>query len=654
MSVTKTLGGDRLGSGKKMKVEMHGFERSTHDLSYAFRSTMSPGTLVPFLNKVALPGDTWDINLSCMMMTHPTIGPLFGSYKIQLDVFLTPIRNYNSWLHNNRTKVGLNISQIKLPQITLRATPVSNNGSVEDVNNSQINPSCILKYLGISGVGIPGLSTGTTRKFNGISLLNYWDIVKNYYTNKQEEVGAVIHSTITINETVNEFNVSGTGGGNLPQYPTTGFVQLAAGTAITITYTGTAPAITDIILILSDGREIDGTYFFISYTDDGAGNIDGYWNWQDYGDQIGISWRYRTATDPNELVPQVQFFDLEEIDDMRNNLLATAGNVAFDINAQNLAPYKYLLDAAGDSNVYMNSQEGLALKCYQSDLHNNWLNTEWIDGTGGIADITAVDTSSGDFKIDQLILARKLYDYLNRVAVSGGTYDDWQEATYDHEPRKRAEIPMYMGGLIKELEFSEVVSNSQTNDQPLGTLAGKGFLNSKHKGGYININVDEISYVTGIISITPRLDYSQGNDFDTHYETMDDFHKPPMDQIGFQELITEQLAWWDTQWDTGTSTWVTKSAGKQPAWVNYMTAVNKTFGNFAIENNEMFMTLNRRYEWEADGDFFKIKDLTTYIDPVKYNQIFAQTAIDAQNFWVQVGVGLEVRRKMSNKVMPNL
>ena len=56
------------------------------------------------------------------------------------------------------------------------------------------------------------------------------------------------------------------------------------------------------------------------------------------------------------------------------------------------------------------------------------------------------------------------------------------------------------------------------------------------------------------------------------------------------------MAWWNTHYDLGSGTWITRSAGKQPAWLNYMTNVNKTYGNFAIENNEMFMTLNRRYE----------------------------------------------------------
>ena len=49
-----------------------------------------------------------------------------------------------------------------------------------------------------------------------------------------------------------------------------------------------------------------------------------------------------------------------------------------------------------------------------------------------------------------------------------------------------------------------------------------------------------------------------------------------------------------------------------------------------------------------------IKDLTTYIDPTKFNHIFADTRRDAQNFWAQIGVDMTVRRKMSAKIMPNL
>ena len=51
-----TLGGDRLGSGNKQKIAMHNFERSTHDLSYKWRSTAAAGTLIPFMKIPALVG----------------------------------------------------------------------------------------------------------------------------------------------------------------------------------------------------------------------------------------------------------------------------------------------------------------------------------------------------------------------------------------------------------------------------------------------------------------------------------------------------------------------------------------------------------------------------------------------------------------------
>jgi hypothetical protein len=208
--------------------------------------------------------------------------------------------------------------------------------------------------------------------------------------------------------------------------------------------------------------------------------------------------------------------------------------------------------------------------------------------------------------------------------------------------------------LIKELGFEEVVSLSDVNDvngeaQPLGTLAGRGRLTGKNKGGKVKIKVDEPSYIVGLVSITPRIDYSQGNKWDTNLKTMNDLHKPALDAIGYQDLITDQMAWFDTGGDTsGTMTYST--AGKQPAWINYMTNVNQTRGNFAVQGDSMFMTLNRRYEQGLTG----IEDLTTYVDPSKYNEIFAQTDVSAQNFWVQISNKILARRKMSAKVIPNL
>jgi len=676
-----TLGGERLGAGKRQKIELHNYERSTHDLGFVWRSTMSSGTLVPFMSEVALPGDTFDIDLNVDVLTHPTIGPLFGTYKIQLDVFQIPVRLYNADLHMNMLGIGRDMSKVVLPQVYMEADPID---PTANLDNQQINPSCIFSYLGIRGVGqhntTPTLPT--IRNFNAVPYLGYWDIYKNYYANKQEEIGAVIHKNLAAEAVViltADIDIA-LPPISIPVDPTPPIVYtntfLISGSRLVITGTG-----------ITDDLDVSQLIFNIKSLNNGEELVvqgtDLFTIWDIYEDtqtivasaptylgKIGLGWgliQYVPADTTNnyDTEPTIVTFALKEIDDMRLRLLryvAAPAGAPYPITKDSPVPYSLpLLDNGGVPRTFSKqfSQEGLALKTYQSDLFNNWISTEWIDGPDGISAITAVDTSAGSFTIDELNLSKKIYDMLNRIAVTGGSYDDWLDAVYTHERTRSSENPMYLGGLIRNLVFQEVISNAEASGQPLGTLAGRGTLGHKKKGGKIIAKIDEPSYIMGIVSITPNVDYSQGNKWDTNLLTMNDFHKPALDQIGFQDLITDQMAWFDTKVDnTGApvvSNVLYKSAGKQPAWTNYMTNVNVVRGNFADQTQQMFMTLNRRYQanWSAT-EGMSIKDLTTYIDPVKFNHIFADTRRDAQNFWCQIGANIDARRKMSAKVMPNL
>jgi len=661
-----TLGGDRLGSGKQQKIELKNYSRSTHDLSYLWRSTMASGTLVPFLSEVGLPGDSFEIDLEADIKTTPTVGPLFGSYKVQLDVFSCPIRLYNGKLHMNLLNIGLNMSEIKLPQILIQA----DGDALED--NDQINPSSLLSYLNIRGLG-RGVEPGQTveREFNAIPYLAYWDVYKNYFANKQEEIGAYIHNdqAENTNSYINGFTIEANG--NIVEIGSGPLID-PYGSSMRLQFDEVyKPAINTISLKIINNFYPDGVTILLTQLYSSI-------IWNEVSKTLICSlpttfWANSGATDVDQVyydgatidftqVPKVVTFPLSNIDDMRIAILQDTGNAgAFVIDADNDAPYGPPLGEGDLGYSKLSSQEGLGLKTYQSDLFNNWISTEWIDGANGINEITAIDTSSGEFTINQLQINNKIYEMLNRIAVSGGSYDDWLNAVYTHERTRSQENPMYMGGLIKELGFQEVVSNAQAEvqetAQPLGTLAGRGVLTNKKKGGKIRIKVDEPSYIIGIVSLTPRIDYSQGNKWDTNLKTLDDLHKPQLDEIGFQSLITDQMAWFDTQIDENNDI-IYSSAGKQPAWINYMTNVNQTRGNFAEQGGtngnqggQMFMTLNRRYEKDATG---KIKDLTTYIDPSKFNNIFADTRLDAQNFWTQIAVNMTARRKMSAKLMPNL
>ena len=108
---------------------------------------------------------------------------------------------------------------------------------------------------------------------------------------------------------------------------------------------------------------------------------------------------------------------------------------------------------------------------------------------------------------------------------------------------------------------------NNSGNMPLGTLAGRGVMTDKHKGGSIKIKCDEPSYVMVIASITPRISYSQGNGFHTNLKSIADLHVPAMDGIGFQDLVTDKMAWFDTGIAQDGEV-IFKSAGKQPAWID--------------------------------------------------------------------------------------
>ena len=348
---------------------------------------------------------------------------------------------------------------------------------------------------------------------------------------------------------------------------------------------------------------------------------------------IGESTAYEISTDEIEnnkkyasdiaLVP----FPIKNIDDMRNAILSdnTLGSefVIQQNGLYNWLPYSQLV-AQFEDGISYNAfpMNGLVVKTYQSDLFNNWLDSEIIDGTNGISALSAITVDEdGKFTMDQLNLAQKVYDVLNRIAVTGGTYEDWQEAVWGEGAIRKAETPMYMGGMAAEIMFEEVISTSESNvdnrQKALGSLAGKGREAYPRGGRNIHIKCEEPTYIIGICSITPRIAYSQGNDWDMIYlNSLDDLHKPALDGIGFQDLMVEQFAWWARKMYSEDVTSNPK-AGKQTAWINYQTAVDKCYGEFANQDGYSFMVLNRNYEYdETDGS---VKDVTTYIDPAKYD-----------------------------------
>lgn len=678
----KTLGGDRLRSESKMEVYLPNFGRSSHNVGKIIRTSQACGTIVPYWCQIGLDGTTFYIDITTKVKTLPTTGPVFGSFKHQIDVFVIPIRLYIAALHNNALGVGLNMSKVLLP----RFLAYSANTSIyeNDTNRGQVNPSSLLSYLGIKGFGHTQVNQ-YLRSFPAIFNLAYWDTFKNYYANKQEEYAYVItginHTwksisvgdgvkwikTWTENKSV-AYKIEPTA--DKPKYIKLEFEENISPEEVNeIQFLTNIPGSTQ---KLNELTRL-GDSFVFERTDPDAMGIKAPDNPRKTAkvyvykvkQNIQIAYNMDVAgenliTMPDNQKIKLTQFKLKNIDDERTKILAAPSTSAYTISNLTM-PYgaatatldlpNYNRSKTYHSSNAWYSQAGLAVKTYLSDRFNNWLNTEWIDGTtGGINAITAVDVTDGKLTMDALILQKKIFNMLNRVAITDGTYQAWREATYGIRSATLPESPIFCGGMQSEIAFDEIVSNSATDEEPLGTLAGRGVATMYKSGRGLKIKCTEPSMIMALGSITPRVDYSQGNKWWTRLHNMDDFHKPTLDAIGFQELITDELAAWNTE-ITGQEKVAYSSLGKQPSWIEYTTDVNETYGEFAAGMPLAFMCLNRVYEENKDGT---IKNASTYIDPTIYNSIFAESRLSSQNFWVQVAFDVTARRVMSAKQIPNL
>lgn len=678
----KTLGGDRIRSESKMEVYLPNFGRSSHNVGKIIRTSQACGTIVPYWCQIGLDGTTFYIDITTKVKTLPTTGPVFGSFKHQIDVFVIPIRLYIAALHNNALGVGLNMSKVLLPQFEVYTA----NASIyeDDTNRGQVNPSSLLSYLGIKGFG-HSRTNQYLRRFPAIFNLAYWDIFKNYYANKQEENAYVItgmdHTwkSISVGDGVKwlrtwtenrsqAYEIAPTA--EKPRYIMIEFEEKVSPETV-----GEIQFLTNIPDSTQKLNELTklGDSFVFERTDPEALGIKEPDNPRKAAKvfaykvkkTIKIAYNMDAAGDNSITMPDNQKiklteFPLKNIDDERTRILAAPSTSAYIVGNGNL-PYgastgpldlpNYNRTKTYTSSLSWFSQAGLAVKTYLSDRFNNWLNTEWIDGTtGGINAITAVDVSDGKLTMDALILQKKIFNMLNRVAITDGTYQAWREATYGIRSTTLPESPIFCGGMQSEIAFDEIVSNSATDEEPLGTLAGRGVATMYKSGRGLKIKCTEPCMIMALGSITPRIDYSQGNKWWTRLQNMDDFHKPTLDAIGFQELIAEEAA----AWTTGTTenyTHTYQSLGKQPSWIEYTTDVNETYGEFAAGMPLAFMCLNRVYE---EGINRTISNASTYIDPTIYNNIFAESRLSSQNFWVQVAFDVTARRVMSAKQIPNL
>lgn len=613
---------------------------SNFDLSHIVRFTAKPGVLYPILIQDTLPGETFNINLRSLVKTYPLLAPLMGTFKCQFDFFKVPIRYYTPNMEGQRQE-AIPVGK-PIPQLYIRhADAVPDDYSDQEDTHlgastwNRVEASSWLEWFGVPvGFFIP-------HGYNRYSETNpafsipahyyraYWDIFRSYYINQQEPDFFYTDEMFTTNTPA--------------QY--TGYQKA---------YHSTQKHQTKVL----EGNP----YHIASVDDDGYDNNSSIFDFQtqDYSGTVCSGVVDNTIN--KDSIPS-----LNEGDIMISGIYQIGSTISGNSNRTALASFP----------------KGLALRSYKNDYITAVLNSTKCNAAQQF-----VNVNNSKVSISQISLANKLQTYLELSAAAGSRYKEWIRSQFGITAHDDLMMPELITSISTYMNFEDVVqTSSDSNDQPLGSLAGKGSAVLGNGHSEISIYTEEHSVIMCMFSLVPIPDYYQGFSKFLFKRTFDDIFKPAVDNIGFQDISTLEFSGSTDSnsillkvgsqdyvpashlsgGDYSGNTWKTElqtSVGKQPAWLEYKTALNRVHGDFTESlrywTNCRTMYSPRKYskitgteaQWTTDEMPYQM--FSSYILPEIWNYAFANTSNEAENFMVQTQFEMYRKSPMSKNLLRKL
>ncbi len=287
-----------------------------------------------------------------------------------------------------------------------------------------------------------------------------------------------------------------------------------------------------------------------------------------------------------------------------------------------------------------------------------------------------VEVQNGQFSIDTLRFKNKLQRLVDRYDISGGRFSNWLRTVWGTSGGKRLDIPQLIGSTSLTIDPSNITSTANTQSasggDPIGQLAGN-INQSNYKGKNKNKNFkfyfssNEPGTLVCCVALIPKVDYSQGLSHDLTDTLFADDYKPQFAQLGYQDVHRGYYTSIPTVTSNGTTSSTVENpvdqvVGKQIAWLDLMSNVNRVHGEFAEGGYYQTWVLRRRYthvtEW-ADEDRTIPKNSeysmpSYYVDPRQYTYMFTNTNITEDNFFFQIAFDIRAVRPIGKRYMPTL
>lgn len=284
------------------------------------------------------------------------------------------------------------------------------------------------------------------------------------------------------------------------------------------------------------------------------------------------------------------------------------------------------------------------------------VNTSWISDTE-YADWLAkaiVPVSSNQVRYEDIITASSLYRRAAKLALGDGTFDDFYAAVNGIRADTKSTVPQYVGGFSRNLDFQQIRSTAETSEANLGSYAG--YMSQASGGHLVNFFTREPGYLITVMTVYPELTYGGGIDSALLKTRVEDFYSPDFANIGYQpRLLREVQAFLSVDYPKGSllgtpqyglGTVNSSAIGYQPAWTEYTTAVNRSYGDLGPGGEKDFWTFHAPYVY--GGFSFE------YINPADFSYIFATNDLTVDNYFVQVGFNIKARRSIPKRLMPSL
>lgn len=359
---------------------------------------------------------------------------------------------------------------------------------------------------------------------------------------------------------------------------------------------------------------------------------------------------------------RVTYFNMSDLDALYGNL-PWAGGSMDSSTFLNKTPiyFQFRKRTSSDSSTpaFTSPLGGLWQACYMPDRMNVILNDAFFKNN---VSTVIVSTVGDSFQVDQLVTAKKLWNSRNNDVITNGTFKDWIRVHFGVTPKIMDDMPTFCGATSSDILFEDIRATTSAKigeaDQYLGDKGSSalGYGDSRR----FNIEVDRPGYIMAIATLVPRVDYYQFTERYVRHTKLSDMFRPEFNGIGYQDVLVSDLnTEFPENWD-GTQSYNSEdnpfyqSVGKQPAWIEYMTAVNKVRGTFCTTEKSWVLARDMRSDTTEGRNISPARNTTStaYIDPADWNQPFADQSSTAQNFYAQFYLRHRVRSTILKRLRP--